>query len=536
VAVTRPEVVSGGLAGGSAVTPADDERAALTAAGLRVALLRGLLALDGLSPLAPEQVDPVQGTPVAVAKAVVADEVLTARVACGANSCQASLSRIRGRDGILLWTQSFEIPIDRPFLMAEAVQGYLQQGYPEHALRSGLSGLEVQAADYQDYLRVRGEFDRKERGLSLDALLDRAAAIERRSPRFLEAYVLQAEILRQRFGAGRNPADLDRAFAILDEARRLAPADPRPLVARFEVALKGERLDAAEEALADLERLQPGDFEILVPRARLLERRGNKEAALALMREAVRRRPSWNHLSRLADMEYRLGESDAARRHLQELLRGFPGYHSGWSLLAQIELLNGDPVRAAEIYRRLVERSPEVAEITNLGTAYLLLKRYPEAEARFRQALALEPKNPFVTLNLADVLLLAGNRGEAEATYRRLLALVEKDPAAASWQVLSTRAQALAHLGDRRQAVEAVQQVLLLAQGNSQAAYEAALVYTLVDDRSSALVNADRALAQGVEKRWFTLPWFDPLRGSPEFQELLERPRGPSSPAPSGRR
>jgi serine/threonine-protein kinase len=531
VAVTRPEVVAG--ADGAST---GDERAVLTAAGLRVALLRGLLALDGLSPLAPEQVDPVQGTPVAVARAVAADEVLTGRVACGANTCQASLSRIRGRDGILLWTQSFEIPSDRPYLMAEAVQSYLQQGYPEHALRPGLSGLEVRAEDYQDYLRVRGELDRKERGLSLDALLDRAAAIERKSPRFLEAYVLQAEILRQRFGAGRNPADLDRAFATLDEARRLAPADPRPLVARFEMALKGERLDAAEEALADLERLQPGDSEILVPRARLLERRGNKEQALALMREAARRRPSWYHLSRLADMEYRLGESDAARRHLQELLRGFPGYHSGWSLLAQIELLNGDPVRAAEIYRRLVERSPEVAEITNLGTAYLLLKRYPEAEARFRQALALEPKNPFVTLNLADVLLLMGDRGEADATYRRLLALVEKDPAAASWQVLSTRAQALAHLGDRRQAVEAVQQVLLLAQGNAQAAYEASLVYTLVDDRSSALVNADRALAQGVEQRWFTLPWFDPLRNSAELQDLLKRPRRPSSQTPSGRR
>lgn len=60
VAVTRPEIAGGG----------DPERAALAAAGLRVALLRGLLALDGISPLAPEQVDPVHGTPVAVARAL----------------------------------------------------------------------------------------------------------------------------------------------------------------------------------------------------------------------------------------------------------------------------------------------------------------------------------------------------------------------------------------------------------------------------------------------------------------------------------
>ncbi|HEY0510851.1 MAG TPA: protein kinase [Thermoanaerobaculia bacterium] len=513
VAVTRPEIAAGG----------DRERAELTAAGLRVALLRGALALDGVSPLAPEQVDPVQGTPAQVARAVAADEALTSRLDCRAYACQVTLGRIRRRDGSLLWTQSFEVPMDRPSLMAEAVQGYLQEGFPDHGLRPGLSGLEVRTEDYRDYLQARRELERREAGLSLDALLARTDAIQRQSPRFLEAYVLQADILRQRFGAGRDPADLDRAFAVLADARRLAPADPRPLASLFEIALKGERLDAAAAALADLERLQPGNSEVLVLRARLLERRGDKEKALAMMREGVRQQPSWNHLFRLADMEYRLGESDAARRHLEELLRSFPGFPAALSLLAQIELLNGDPQRAVEIYGRLLARSPGVTEMTNLGTAHLLLKRYPEAEARFRQAQAREPKNPFVTLNLADVLLLEGRRGEAEALYRKLLELGAQDPAAASWQVLSTRAQALAHLGERRRAVEAVQQVLVLAQGNAQAAYEASLVYCLVDDRSSAIVNAGRALAQGVAARWFTLPWFDPLRASPDFQELFQR-------------
>jgi serine/threonine-protein kinase len=521
VAVTRPEVASGG----------DPERAALTAAGLRVALLRGLLGLDGVSPLAPEQVDPVQGTPVAVARALAADEVLAGRLDCGASSCQASLSRIRGRDGGLLWTQSFEIPLDRPYLMAEAVQGYLQQGYPDHGLRSGISALEVRAADYQEYLRVRREVESRPKGASLDALLARAAAIQKQSPRFLEAYVLQADLLRQRFGASRAPADLDRGFQTLAEARRLAPADPRPEFALFELAVKGERLDAAEQALADLERLQPESPAVLALRARLLESRGQRERALALMREAARLQPSWVHLSRLADMEYRLGESDAARQHLKTLLQRFPDFTAGWSLLAQIELLNGDPRRAVEIYQTLLARSRGVAEMSNLGTSYLILGRYPEAEAQFRQALAQEPKNPFVTLNLADVLLLSGNRAEAESLYRGLLDLAARDPAAASWQLTSIRAQAFAHLGESRRAVEAVQQVLVLAQGNAQAAFEASLVYTLVGDRASALVNAERALTQGVAARWFTLPWFTSLRSSPELQALLTRPEPASAPA-----
>ena len=524
VAVIRPEIAPGG----------DQERSELAAAGLRVALLRGLLALDGIAALAPEQVDAVRGTPVQVARAVAAGEALTARMSCREYACQVALSRIRQRDGSLLWTQSFEVPMDRPYLMAEAVQGYLQEGYPEHALHKGLSGLEVRGEDYQEYLQVLREAERRGKGTSLDVLIARAAAIQRQSPRFLEAYVLQAELLRQRFGSSRNPEDLDRGFELLAEARRLAPADPRPLVSLFEGALKGERLDTAEEALAELERLQPGNSTVLVQRARLLERRGEREKALALMRQAGRQQPSSSNLFRLADMEYRLGESGAARRDLETLLRSFPELRAGWSLLAQIELLNGDPRRAVEIYKQLQSRSSGITEVGNLGTAYLLLKRYPEAEGLFRKALENEPKNPFVMLNLADILMLEGKRAEAEPLYRRLLALTEQDPAAAGWQLLSVRAQALAHLGERRRAAEAAQQVLVLAQGNAQAAFEASLVYALVGDQSSALANVERARKQGVAPRWFTLPWFDPLRSAPELQDL--DPKLSSSRSAAGRR
>ena len=521
VAVLKPEVTAGGVG----------DRAELAASGLRIALLRELLSLKGISPLAPEQVDPVSGPPLAVARAVAADEVLTSRLDCGSDICRIALARIGGKEGRLLWTVGFEAPVDQPFLVAEAVQVHLRNGYPDYAAQGSLPDLDVRASDYEEYLRIRREYDRKEKGLSLDALLDRLGEVRSRSPRFLEAQVLEGDVLRQRFVAGRDAADLDRAFAVLRAAREIAPSDPRPLVSLFETALKGERLDDAEEALAELGDLQPGDPTVLVLRARLLERRGEGTKALALMRDAARQRPSWGHLFRLADMEYRLGEVDAARRHLGELLERFPQYHAARSLLAQIELLSGSPERAVEIYSGLVERSPQIAEIGNLGTAYLLLKRYPEAEVRFRQARELEPKNPFVALNLADVVLLQEKDREAGELYREVLELAGKDPAAEGWQLLSVRAQALAHLGERRQAVDAVQRVLVLAQGNAQAAYEASLVYALVDDRSSALVNAERALRQGVEPRWFSLPWFDPLRSAPELQELLRKP--PARPAVS---
>ncbi len=117
-------------------------------------------------------------------------------------------------------------------------------------------------------------------------------------------------------------------------------------------------------------------------------------------------------------------------------------------------------------------------------------------------------------------MLLQGRREEAAACYRTVVRLTTSDPAANDAQLISVRAQALAHLGERARAVEDAQRVLALAKGNLEADYEVALVYALVGDEVSALVNAKRALERHYEARWFSLPWFDRLRDDPEFRRL----------------
>jgi len=103
-----------------------------------------------------------------------------------------------------------------------------------------------------------------------------------------------------------------------------------------------------------------------------------------------------------------------------------------------------------------------------------------------------------------------------------VLRLAANDPTASvSWQLLSARAQALVHLGRVGEAIAAVQEALGLAPANPQLAYEASLVYVLAGDRASALFNAKRSLELGIEPRWFTFPWFDPLRASPELRPFL---------------
>ena len=239
-----------------------------------------------------------------------------------------------------------------------------------------------------------------------------------------------------------------------------------------------------------------------------------------VMTAAVRLQPSWRALLILANTEYRLGRLEPAVQHLDELLERSPGNVEGLRALSQIELLR-NPQRAVILLQDLVQRRPEAGALTNLGLAFLLLRRYGEAEGSFRQALALQPNDPAAALNLADCLTLLGRDAEARPLYRGIVAAVEGAPTLDGWPRLSIKAQALAHLGEPARAVESIQQALQRMPDNAQLAFEAAVVYAVIGDRNSALFNARRAADRGLDARWFRFPWFDALRDDPAFPVLF---------------
>jgi serine/threonine-protein kinase len=508
VVVPFPEVLQGaGLPGVATIS-----------AGLHSALLTQLAAFDAVLPLEPDPVVTANGSK-ALARAFGADEVVTARLSCDAAACQVSLGRVRGGDGAQLWSRSFSVSLEEPYVLPEAVLGHLRSAYGDRPVRDGTARLEVRAEDYKEYLGLYEDFDlRRGENIPAEQILTRLAGIHRSSPRFMEAFLLEAYIFKHQFRSSRRPEDLEKLLAVLRQARALAPDDPRPLFGTVDAAMLGNRLDQADTALRELERLQPGDVRLLAQRARLLDKRGDRQHALPLMAMAVQRLPSWRHLFWLADMEYKGGEIEKARGHLQELLARSPGNYTGQSMLGQLELFSGSPERSAEIYADLVERSPQYGEFSNLGLAQFLLGRFGEAERSYRRAVALQPRNALAVLNLADACLLSGRRQEGLSLYSRVVELSRQDKSAGSdWQLASVRAQSLAHLGRRDEAVAAVQEALRLAPDNPQAAYEASLVYVLLGDLASARFNARKALELGYAPRWFGFPWFAPLQSSPEF-------------------
>jgi serine/threonine-protein kinase len=488
---------------------------------VRGALQSGLTSFEGVFPKGTGEVDAVAGRPAEVARAVAADEVLEPALACQGGSCKVAVSRLRGADGAATWSGSVEIPRAEPLTAARALAVLLRQAYPERRLRSGVPALRATPADYSEYLAVLRAVNGEKRGAGGPELLARLAEVRRRSPEFVEAYRLAATIEINDFkSVSRDPAQIDRALRLLAQARDLAPGDPEVRYASAWAELLAERLDEGEAALAAFETAAPGDVRVLDLRAMMAERRGRPAEALAASRAAVERQPSWPRLYEHAKLARRQGEIAEARRSLNLLLSRFPGNPWGRQLLAVLELTNGDPARAAALYEEMAAQSPEPGLLVNLGLARMLLGDYPAAAVALEKAVKAEPKNDFYLLNLAQARWLEGRKAEGEALCRRALAM--SDPAGQEWQRLTVRAQALAQLGAREDAVAAAQDALALAPKSGQAAFEASLVYTLVGDRTAALVNARRAVKLGFDApAWFRLPWFEPLRTDPGFRRLM---------------
>src|SRR6185369_3734483 len=496
--------------------PVDAGSRSLLAANLQSSAQRALTNLDGIVSIDPAQAEGIRGGPRAVARAVAAGEVLATSADCADDVCQISLRRLAGADERVLWTETLRAPLSHPRLLGEAVAAGVRRGYADHRLLVASASLDVAEEDYRRYLGLRQRLS--DRSALLPEVLRELEALRRKAPDFLEVSVLESSLCRALYAQTRDKAYLESGLDVALRARDRAPGDLRPLVSLFDLYLADGRLAPAEEVLRRLEAAQPGSAGILVRRGLLAERRGDPEAARAALTLAAELHPSWQMLLLLANLEYRLGHSAAARRHARELLDRHPGSREGAMLLAQIELMEGNPDAAVPLLERLAREAPDEKIAANLGTALLLSGRFGPAEEAFRQALALDPGHLPALLGRADALDLQGRHDEARTLYRQVAAAAAKPGAeAVTWARWSIQAQALSHLGDGRGAVAALQQAFRLAPDSHQLAYEAALVHTLLGDRTSALYQADRALTGGVRPVWFRFSWFDPLRGDPGF-------------------
>lgn len=286
-----------------------------------------------------------------------------------------------------------------------------------------------------------------------------------------------ADDVAARFTLGRiflAGGSLDEAELWFGLARALTPSRPEPAVALGVCAEARGRADAAERWLREAADLDPDHAAAHYNLGRVLKAQGRLQEALEALRRAVDLSPgdalAHNNLGLLSDI---LGDLRAARVHyrraaeLSERLAE-ARYNLGWTYhregryseaveeyTAVLELGSGDEVlhgnlaaclqksrgafdpaavkAAAEHYQTAIRINPDYA--TNhfdLGTAWLWLGEWREAEESFRKYLSLEPHDPQAYDYLGGALDRLGRSDEAIGMFREALRLAPERASAAA--------------------------------------------------------------------------------------------------------
>ncbi|MCD4750355.1 MAG: protein kinase [Thermoanaerobaculales bacterium] len=511
IAVLRPTIAA----------QADSERAPLAATSVRMAVLNAIASTRGLAAPDISEIDAIQGPPSEVVLAVAADEALVVDINGCQLTCQITLRRLNA-EGRMLWSESIEgVPSDDLELLGNAVISKLRGAYPNLGSQ-GQAESRASAEDFDAYLKVRQQLDNPSVGVTRTSLLESLEEIRERSPKLLEVHLSEANTARYLYEVSSETKYLEQARKAIRRVRDQAPQDARGLLIAFDIAMAAGELHECDELVEVLKRIDPANSDILGRRARLEQRRDDSAHAIELLRRLVALRPSWRNLYRLADSEFRNGQVTDARRHLENGLERAPGNRYLMSKLAHLELVNGDPLRAAGFYGVLAESYGNSGYYSNLGIANLLAREFEKAADASWQAHQLSPENPSMMLNLADAVALSGDMETAQDWYRRSLHAADQREDQLSSSTLRVKAQCLAHLGEDHKAAAAAQAAVLAAPKDMENHFAAALTYSIIGDTRSAVVSAEQAIELGMSPGWFSMAWFDQLRNNKDFLVLIE--------------
>ncbi|WP_241759193.1 tetratricopeptide repeat protein [Pyxidicoccus parkwayensis] len=185
---------------------------------------------------------------------------------------------------------------------------------------------------------------------------------------------------------------------------------------------------------------------------------------------------------RLARIQAREGQIDAAFKTLEGILRDSPDDPEAKSTEAEVLLLKGDELLAANLMDRLLQQDPALTSARLLRAKYFLNSGFPEmAEADLGAVQAPESARSDVVSLRARVLMVLGRPAEAEVALKKL---VEAEPQNAD--ALAWLAEAALVQGRRADAQGLVDRALQLRPRLARALYVRGRVQEDQGDRRGA--------------------------------------------------
>ncbi|MCV6627990.1 MAG: protein kinase [Cellvibrionaceae bacterium] len=487
------------------------------------ALQDGVIDLENLQLIEAAKVEAVAASGVSVASALNADIVLHTQLHCAEQSCQLQLDRREA--GANAATQHSTLVSGDLLEIYQLAQQNLANLF---AGRSGIHSLNniIDADDYQQFVEIKlaAKNDKLKNLESLRAL----EQLQSRAPAFAPIYTLYTKLSLDEYVATEEREYLQGLKRLL----KLADAEFKTnrLLYRhwFEYYLHSRERELALKQIENMSSLGAEASELETLRAYVALQGGDYGLAETHLERAISLRPSVLAYRNLAKTYWYQGKIEPAVVSLRKGLAMHPKHTDSLQLLGALYMTSGQLDLAEATYLKTIGADPSAYQLMNLGLTYMLKRQYQQADKYLSRALQLSPSNPLCVLNVADNYQLMGATEKAVQHYQWLIQERLDDN---NWSHLRDVAQAHIHLGQVSAALRAVERAEELAPDNLEVAYSSALVYSVMGDFASALIWTEKALQRGMDKVWFSLPWFDGLCASTEygrqFGALLQRPCSP---------
>lgn len=191
-----------------------------------------------------------------------------------------------------------------------------------------------------------------------------------------------------------------------------------------------------------------------------------------------------------AAAELGLGQTDAARRTLEDGLKSFPGNPELTDNLARLLLRDRDVDRARALYRDAMAQNPQdVATVMRLARLELGLGRVEESKALVEQALELAPDSVDVRSTLATYYLTKGQPAVAKRILDEIQGVGQDDPV-----MLEAQGKVALAMGEVQAAKATLSRLVQLQAQSAEAHYLLAQASAQLGEGDAAVQNLREAL------------------------------------------